>query len=105
MFSQSFRRSSAYIGEVLIYEKTERRLANSFDRQVDLHVDSRHGPTCASGAAWTREMYVPLSPILPPGDAQCDFGQAKAVIEGVEQTIHYFVLDLPHSDACLRQLP
>ena len=46
----------------------------------------------------TREMYVPLS--HPPGDAQCDFGQARAVIGGVEQTIHYFVLDLPHSDAC-----
>ena len=46
----------------------------------------------------TREMYVPLS--HPPGDAQCDFGQAKAVIRGVEQTVHYFVLDLPHSDAC-----
>ena len=43
-------------------------------------------------------MYVPLS--HPPGDAQCDFGQAKAVIGGVEQAIHYFVLDLPHSDAC-----
>ena len=42
----------------------------------------------------TREMYVPLS--HPPGDAQCDFGQAKAVIGGVEQTVHYFVLDLPH---------
>ena len=38
----------------------------------------------------TREMYVPLS--HPAGDAQCDFGQAKAVIGGVEQTIHYFVL-------------
>ena len=46
----------------------------------------------------TREMYIPLS--HPLGDAQCDFGQAKAVIGGVEQTIHYFVLDLPHSDAC-----
>ena len=46
----------------------------------------------------TREMYVPLS--HPAGDAQCDFGQAKAIIGGVEQTIHYFVLDLPHSDAC-----
>ena len=43
-------------------------------------------------------MYVPLS--HPPGHAQCDFGQAKAVIGGVEQTVHYFVLDLPHSDAC-----
>ena len=46
----------------------------------------------------TREMYVPLS--HPAGDAQCDFGQARAVIGGVEQTIHYIVLDLPHSDAC-----
>ena len=46
----------------------------------------------------TQEMYVPLS--HPAGHAQCDFGQAKAVIDGVEQTVHYFVLDLPHSDAC-----
>ena len=46
----------------------------------------------------TREMYVPLT--HPPGDAQCDFGQAKAVIGGVEQTVHYLVLYLPHSDAC-----
>ena len=45
-----------------------------------------------------REMYVPLS--HPPGHVQCDFGQAKAVIGGVERKIHYFVLDLPHSDGC-----
>ena len=45
-----------------------------------------------------REMYVPLS--HPAGDAQCDFGHARAVIGEVEQAIHYFVLDLPHSDAC-----
>ena len=45
-----------------------------------------------------REMYVPLS--HPPGHAQCDFGQAKAVIGGVERKTHYFVLDLPHSDGC-----
>ena len=50
----------------------------------------------------TREMYVPLS--HAPGHAQCDFGQAKAVIGGVERTVHYFVLldipGLPHSDGC-----
>ena len=46
----------------------------------------------------TREMFVPLA--HPPGHAQCDFGQGKAVIEGVERKIHYFVLDLPHSDGC-----
>ena len=45
-----------------------------------------------------QEMFVPLS--HPPGHAQCDFGQARAVIDGVEQRIHYYVLDLPHSDGC-----
>ncbi len=33
----------------------------------------------------TREMYVPLS--HAPGAVQCDFGQAKAMIEGVERTV------------------
>ena len=46
----------------------------------------------------TREMYVPLT--HPPGHAQCDFGQARGVIGGVERAIHYFVLDLAHSDGC-----
>ncbi len=46
----------------------------------------------------TREMFVPLS--HPPGHAQCDFGQAKVMIGGVERKAHYFVLDLPHSDGC-----
>ena len=45
-----------------------------------------------------QEMFVPLS--HPPGHAQCDFGQARAVIDGVEQRVHFFVLDLPHSDGC-----
>ena len=53
----------------------------------------------------TREMFVPL--VHPPGHAQCDFGEAWAVIGGVkrkslplaEAGVHFFVLDLPHSDA------
>ena len=36
----------------------------------------------------------------PPGHARCDFGQARAVIGGVEQVIHYLVLDLPQGDGC-----
>ena len=44
------------------------------------------------------EMFVPLT--HGPGHAQCDFGEAVAVVAGVEQKIHYFVLDLPHSDGC-----
>jgi transposase len=47
--------------------------------------------------ARTREMFVPLS--HPPGHAQVDFGEAVAVITGVRQKIHFFCLDLPHSDA------
>ncbi len=44
------------------------------------------------------EMFVPLT--HGPGHAQCDFGDAMAVIAGVECKVHYFVLDLPHSDGC-----
>ena len=47
---------------------------------------------------WSQEMFVPLS--HPPGHAQCDLGEAKVVIGGVEQKAHCFVLDLPHSDGC-----
>ena len=45
-----------------------------------------------------REMFVPLT--HDPGHAQCDFGEAVAVIASVERKVHYFVLDLPHSDGC-----
>ena len=45
-----------------------------------------------------REMFVPLS--HPPGHAQADFGEALAVIGGIERKIHFLVTDLPHSDAC-----
>jgi transposase len=43
-----------------------------------------------------REVFVPLS--HEPGHAQADFGEALAEIGGVEQKIHFFALDLPHSD-------
>jgi len=45
-----------------------------------------------------REMFIPLT--HPPGHTQADFGEALAVIGGVEQKIHFLVMDLPHSDAC-----
>ena len=47
--------------------------------------------------ARAQEMFVPLA--HPPGHAQADFGEAVAVIGGVRQKIHFFCLDLPHSDA------
>src|SRR3546814_13987133 len=45
-----------------------------------------------------QEVFVPLS--HPPGHAQADFGEATVVIGGIEQKARFFVLDLPHSDAC-----
>jgi transposase len=48
--------------------------------------------------ARAREVFVPLA--HPPGHAQVDFGEAVAVIGGERQKIHFFCLDLPHSDAC-----
>jgi transposase len=44
-----------------------------------------------------REVFVPLR--HDPGHAQVDFGEALAVIGGVERKVHLFVMDLPHSDA------
>ena len=45
-----------------------------------------------------KEAFVPLA--HPPGHAQADFGEAVAIIGGVRRKIHFFCLDLPHSDAC-----
>lgn len=49
------------------------------------------------GRAICRETFVPLA--HPPGQAQADFGEALAIIDGVEQKIHFFVMALPFSDA------
>ena len=45
----------------------------------------------------SREMFVPLR--HDPGHAQADFGEALAVIGGVERKIHFFAMALAHSDA------
>ena len=45
-----------------------------------------------------REMFVPL--LHPPGHAQVDFGEAFGIIGGIKRKVHFFCLDLPHSDAC-----
>src|SRR6202049_2302053 len=48
-----------------------------------------------------REVFVPLR--HDSGHAQADFGEALAEIAGVERKIHFFAIDLPHSDACFVQ--
>jgi transposase len=45
-----------------------------------------------------KEMFVPLT--HPPGHGQADFGEALAVIAGVQRKVHFLAVSLPHSDAC-----
>ena len=44
---------------------------------------------------------MPLS--HPPGHAQCDFGEARVIIGGVEQKAHYFVLGPASQRRLLRE--
>ena len=44
-----------------------------------------------------KEMFVPLH--HPAGRAQVDFGEAMGLIGGVARKLHFFCMDLPHSDA------
>lgn len=44
-----------------------------------------------------QEVFIPLA--HPPGRAQVDFGEADIYLGGTKTRIHYFCLDLPHSDA------
>ena len=41
----------------------------------------------------------------PAGHGQADFGEAVAVIGGVAQKVHLFVMDLPQSDAFVKAYP
>ena len=49
----------------------------------------------------TQEMFVPLS--HAPGHAQCDFGEAGAIVAEWSARCTYFVLDLPHQRRLLRE--
>lgn len=56
---------------------------------------------CHGAPGRNRNPLVTMPLAHPPGHAQADFGEAVIVIGGVEQKAHFFVMDLPHSDACL----
>jgi hypothetical protein len=52
----------------------------------------------AAAMLQSREMFVPLS--HRPGQARADFGEADGYIGGKKIRLHYFCMDLPHSDSC-----
>ncbi len=63
-----------------------------FQGKYTIIKDYVHGKKISS-----KEMFIPLH--HPPGHAQVDFGEAMGVIGGITQKVHFFCIDLPHSDA------
>lgn len=89
-------------GDKTVHRKQRHTAKRIFDRLRDEH-GFTGGYTIIKDYVRERqrrgqEMFVPLA--HPPGHAQADFGEAVVVIDGVEQKAHFFVMDLPQSDAC-----
>ena len=89
-------------GDKAVHRKQRHTAKRVFDRLRDEH-GFTGGYTIIKDYVRERgrrgqEMFVPLA--HPPGHAQADFGEAVVFIDGVELKAHFFVMDLPHSDAC-----
>lgn len=96
----------AIIDKMLAGDKTRPKKQQHTSKRIFDRLRDEHGFTggitivkdyVAGVQQRAQEMFVPL--VHPPGHAQADFGEALAIIGGVEQKIHYFAYDLPHSDA------
>ena len=96
----------AIIDKMLADDKTRPKKQQHTSKRIFDRLRDEHGFTggitivkdyVAGVQQRAQEMFVPL--VHPPGHAQADFGEALAIIGGVEQKIHYFAYDLPHSDA------
>ena len=89
-------------GDKAVHRKQRHTAKRVFDRLRDEH-GFTGGYTIIKDYVRERgrrgkEMFVPLA--HQPGHAQADFGEAVVFIDGVELKAHFFVMDLPHSDAC-----
>jgi hypothetical protein len=94
------------IDAILACDKDRPKKQRHTSKRIFERLRDEHGfmgrPTIVKDyvAGWrrrTQEMFVPL--VHPPGHAQADFGEAIGVIGGIECKIHFFAMDLPHSDA------
>ena len=96
-----------FIDEILesdkkVHRKQRHTAKRFFDRLVDERDYQGSYTTVrkyiAKRRLKTKEMFIPLS--HNPGNAQVDFGEAVAIIGGVQQKVNIFNMDLPQSDAC-----
>jgi transposase len=97
----------AIIDKILADDKSRPKKQQHTSKRIFERLRDEHGFTGGITivkdyvAGWrqrSQEVFVPL--VHPPGHAQADFGEALAVIGGVERKIHFLAYDLPHSDAC-----
>ena len=84
-----------------VHKKQRHTGKRIFDRLRDEH-GYAGGITVVRGEIqrWKRrtaEVFMPLS--HPPGEAQFDFGEAKAIYRGRETKVMFCVMSLPYSDA------
>ena len=98
---------TAIIDQILIDDRDRPKKQRHTAKRIFERLRNEHGFTggYTTVAEYVREqkqrsqeVFIPLE--HPPGHAQVDFGEALAVIAGVERKIHFFALSLPHSDAC-----
>ena len=96
----------AIIDKILADDKSVHKKQHHTSKRIFERLRDEHGFTggitivkdyVAGVQQRAQEMFVPLA--HAPGHAQADFGEALAIIGGVERKIHYFAFDLPHSDA------
>jgi len=97
----------AFIDEILESDKQVHRNQRHTAKRLYDRLKSEHGYTgsyspvrkyIADYRLKTKEMYIPLE--HDPGTAQVDFGEAIAIIGGVQQKINVFNISLPQSDIC-----
>jgi transposase len=96
------------IDGILTQDEGRPRKQRHTSKRIFEHPRGEHGYaggiTIVKDYVWARrlrqrEVFVPLR--HDPGHAQADFDEALAQIAGMERKIHFFAVDLPHSDACL----
>ena len=95
------------IDELLLADKTAPRKQKHTARRIftrlqeEYHYDGGYTIVreyVAQARLQGQEMFCPLT--HKAGGAQVDFGEGLAIIGGEEVKAHFFVMDIPHSDAC-----
>ena len=107
MCSRKLKVFTGVIDQILADDRTVHRKQWHTAQRIFERLRDEHGFSCgvtimreyvARAKLRSKEVFILLS--HRPGHAQADFGEADVTIAGKKQRVHYFCMDLPHSDAC-----